>query len=241
MHNLTMICAIALFLVSFSGKTGAGGIGLNLASQAYASGRMDILHETVFGCGEIVGKVFHDLNRNAYQDRGEQGLPGVSLFFINGRFARTDSQGKFHVGCANNPLKDFHSNFVVKLDTHTLPLGYYLIDDNPRSVVLTPGKVLKLNFGAVLAPEVRLDLHDGAFETDGSNLKTEWLTGINTLISILDREPSTLRMTYYAGKEELALARERAAIARKAIEDRWEKTEGYYQLPIEVRIVYKNE
>ena len=48
-------------------------------------------------------------------------------------------------------------------------------------------------------------------------------------------------MTYYAGKEELALARERAAIARKAIEDRWEKTEGYYQLPIEVRIVYKNE
>jgi hypothetical protein len=234
-----MICAIVLFLVSFSDKTGAGGIRLNLASHAYANGHTGILHEAAFGCGGIIGKVFRDLNRNARQDRGEQGLPGVSLFFFSGRFTKTDPQGKFHVGCADIPGADFRSNLVVKLDTRTLPFGYYLIDDRPRDVILTRGKVVKLDFGAVLAPEVRLDLQDGAFETNSSTLKTEWLTGLNKLISVLDSEPSALRMTYYAGAEDLTLARERAAIARKAIEDCWGKTEGYYQLPFEVRVVYK--
>jgi large repetitive protein len=91
--------------------------------------------------------VFEDRNRNGYQDEGEQGLPGARLATVNGQLVTTDAQGRYHISCAAVPDARIGSNFVLKLDSRTLPLGWEVTTDNPRSIRLTRGKFGELNFG----------------------------------------------------------------------------------------------
>ena len=51
------------------------------------------------------------------------------------------------------------SNFVLKLDPRTLPLGWDVTTDNPRSIRLTRGKFGELNFG--VAPQEATDTAPG--------------------------------------------------------------------------------
>ncbi|MCR4269532.1 hypothetical protein NUU27_25460, partial [Nitratireductor sp. ZSWI3] len=44
-----------------------------------ASAVVEVVVEAVFDCGDILGKVFDDKNRNGYQDAGEPGLAGVRV------------------------------------------------------------------------------------------------------------------------------------------------------------------
>jgi large repetitive protein len=97
--------------------------------------------------------------------------------------------------------------------------------------------ISKLNFAALLAPLVQIDLQDGTFENDSGSLKTQWVDGIEKLISILNKEPSALRMTYYVGEEKMLLARKRMAILKRIIESRRKQTLRHEQLPVEIRIV----
>ncbi|WEX11566.1 hypothetical protein [Chelativorans sp. AA-79] len=103
-------------------------------------------------CAEIIGKVFDDQNGNGYQDKGEQGLAGVRIVTPKGWIVITDERGRFHVACADLPEGPTGSNFVMKVDTRSLPTGYRLTTENPRMVRLTAGKLAKLNFGATAAP-----------------------------------------------------------------------------------------
>jgi len=119
--------------------------------------------EHVFDCGEIIGKVFDDKNRNGYQDKGEPGLPGVRVATVKGELITTDKHGRYHVPCASIPDADIGSNFILKLDTRTLPTGYRITTENPRVVRLTRGKLTKLNFGASISRVVRIDLNSKAF------------------------------------------------------------------------------
>lgn len=247
--TLCMISVVPALSIPLASTAEASSVPRNWATQMHDT---NYLHKKegipgaqeskiVFDCGEVIGKVFNDVNRNGYQDIGEPGLPGVNVITVNGVRITTDIHGQFNVSCAEVPEMNASSNFVMKLDTRTLPSGYYLIDENPRNARVSQGKVTKMNFGAVLGPVVRLDLNDGAFEIDGSALKAKWLTSINKLITVLIVEPSTLRMTYYVGGQKRELARERVATLQRIIEERWVKYEQHYTLPIEVRIVYKNE
>jgi hypothetical protein len=105
----------------------------------------------VFDCSELLGKVFEDTNRNGYQDEGEPGVPAVRLATVNGQLVTTDGFGRYHIACAAVPDARIGSNFVLKLDTRTLPLGWDVTSDNPRSIRLTRGKFGELNFG--VAPQ----------------------------------------------------------------------------------------
>jgi hypothetical protein len=89
--------------------------------------------------------------------------------------------------------------------------------------------------------DVRMDVHDGAFEHDTNSLKASWATSIDKLVDVLGPEPSTLRMTYYTAAGDRALARARMALLRRAVEQRWESAARNYKLPIEILIVYRNE
>jgi len=119
--------------------------------------------EPVFDCGEVIGKVFDDKNRNGYQDEGEPGLPGVRLATVRGLLINTDQYGRYHVTCADIPDADIGSNFLLKLDQRTLPTGYRITTENPRVVRLTRGKITKLNFGATVSRVISLNLTAGAF------------------------------------------------------------------------------
>jgi large repetitive protein len=108
---------------------------------------ISIVPSAVFDCSEVVGKVFEDRNRNGYQDQDEPGVPGVRLATVNGQLITTDANGRYHIACAGVPDARIGSNFVLKVDTRSLPLNWDVTTDNPRSIRLTRGKFGELNFG----------------------------------------------------------------------------------------------
>ncbi|MGB8816694.1 MAG: SdrD B-like domain-containing protein, partial [Rhizobiaceae bacterium] len=207
------------------------------------SATIRIRPEAVFDCGDIIGKVFDDRNGNGIQDGGtspyepERGIAGVRLVTVKGELITTDKNGQYHVPCAMLPDRKIGSNFILKLDTRTLPTGYHVTTENPRVIRLTAGKVSKLNFGAAIGRVVRLDLRGDAFAGDSAKLKPEWNEGIAQLIATLSEENSVLRLTYFAGQEDASLAKARLGNVRKQIEAAWKKSDGNYKLSIETEMV----
>jgi hypothetical protein len=192
--------------------------------------------EPVFDCGEVIGRVFDDRNRNGYADAHEPGLPGVRLATVRGLLITTDEFGRFHITCAMIPDRDIGSNFILKLDPRTLPTGYRVTTENPRVVRLTRGKISKLNFGASISRVVRLDLTDDAFVPGKPELKRRWLAGIDRLVGVLEAEVSTLRINYTteAARE---LAHERLGFIADRIRRKWQDEAGRYELVIERQLV----
>ena len=208
--------------------------GQKIAKDAYAT--VEIVAEPVFDCGDIVGTVFDDKNRNGYQDQGEPGLPGVRVASVNGWLVTTDQYGRFHVACADLPDQRIGSNFIMKLDTRTLPTGYRVTTENPRVVRLTAGKMSKLNFGASISRVVRLDLQGQAFADNSTELKQQWTANLNQLIDVLKQEPSVLRLSYTATTGEGDLAKKRMKAVRDSIAKLWKKNGSDYHLEIETRV-----
>ncbi len=208
---------------------------------ASAKASVTVVPEHVFDCGEIIGKVFDDKNRDGYQNDGEPGLPGVRLATVKGLLVTTDKYGRFHVACADIPDQDIGSNFLIKLDTRTLPTGYRITTENPRDVRLTRGKITKLNFGAAITRVVSLDLNNKVFASGGTELLAKWQAGIGALVQTLEKEVSTLRLTYHASGEGLALANKRISAVKALIAKEWRRRSGRYELPIETRVVTGNE
>jgi len=191
--------------------------------------------EPVFDCGEVIGKVFDDKNRNGYQDEGEPGLPGVRLATVRGLLINTDQYGRYHVTCADIPDADIGSNFLLKLDQRTLPTGYRITTENPRVVRLTRGKITKLNFGATVSRVISLNLTAGAFEGDSLALRPDTERAMDQLIPVLHQEPSVLRLTYHGAGEDWGLVSERLQHVSSMIKDRWRERDGRYRLEIETR------
>jgi hypothetical protein len=149
-----------LAVVVGAGVTGGEKVNTGLARNGIdgqpvsnrSTAVVSIVPSAVFDCSELLGKVFEDRNRNGYQDEGEPGVPSVRLATVNGHLVTTDMHGRYHIACAAVPDARIGSNFVLKLDPRTLPLGWEATTDNPRSIRLTRGKFGELNFG--VAPEL---------------------------------------------------------------------------------------
>ena len=145
-YNLTLVVGSG---VSNGQKVNTGlaqdGQGGPISNRGTAT--IQIAPSPVFDCSELLGKVFEDRNRNGYQDEGEPGVPGVRLATVNGLLVTTDAFGRYHIACAAVPNSRIGSNFVLKVDTRTLPLGWKTVHENPQSIRLTRGKFGELNFG----------------------------------------------------------------------------------------------
>ncbi|MEZ5777045.1 MAG: SdrD B-like domain-containing protein [Paracoccaceae bacterium] len=245
-----------------------------LAPRATATVR--ILPEPVFDCGDVIGKVFDDKNRDGYQNdpgpapitdqdyvadgkygkydvapaleesRGEPGIPGVRLAGVDGTIITTDPYGRFHVPCAMLPA-DHGSNFILKLDTRSLPSGYRVTTENPRVVRLTPGKMTEMNFGAAITRVVRLDLNARAFTGDAEGraaLSPALVNGIAALLPRIAGEPANLRLAYHlpkgAGAEDVKRARGLMRLVEKHIREKWRDV-GRVKLTVEQTIVRSGE
>ncbi|MEM9813924.1 MAG: hypothetical protein AAF913_14775, partial [Pseudomonadota bacterium] len=132
-----------------------------------ASADVRLLADPVFECSDVIGKVFDDKNANGRQDAGEAGIKGARVVGVDGLIMTTDAHGRYHVPCAALP-KSGGSNFILKLDTRSLPTGARLTTENPHVVRVTPGKMVKLNFGVAQLRVVRIDLSRAAFDRDGN-------------------------------------------------------------------------
>ncbi len=203
---------------------------------AEASAAVDIRADAVLACSEVIGKVFDDRNRNGYEDEGEPGIAGVRLATVKGVLITTDAHGRFHVACADLPDPSIGSNFILKLDTRTLPTGFRLTTENPRVVRLTAGKMTKMNFGATIGRVVKLDLNGDAFVNGKADLKPEWRAGLGDLIAVLKQEESVLRITYHARNAASPLAKQRAKSVADLVRDLWDDEGGRYRLIIETEI-----
>ena len=229
------------------------GVGNILSNIATAVVRVEPEH--VFDCSDIIGKVFDDKNGNGYQDgippggisdqlyagsKGaisredsvlEPGLPGVRLATVNGVLITTDKHGRYHVPCAELP-KSIGSNFLLKLDTRTLPTGYRVTTENPRVIRVTAGKFAKLNFGASLSNVVDIDLTGAAFKAGSDAPSKQLEAGVDQLISQIKSTPSVLRLSYILRGEDRNQANARLKAVEKLVRERW-RGAGRYKLNIE--------
>jgi uncharacterized repeat protein (TIGR01451 family) len=204
----------------------AGGILSNIATAI-----VRVEPEHVFDCADIIGKVFDDLNHNSYQDQGEPGLAGVRLATVSGELITTDKFGRYHVPCAELP-RDIGSNFLLKLDTRTLPTGYRVTTENPRVIRVTAGKFAKLNFGASLSNVVDIDLTGAAFDAGTNTPSQRLIAGVEHLITQIKSTPSVLRLSYILRDEDRKLAAARLKAVEELVRDRW-RGAGRYKLNVE--------
>ncbi|MCP5339626.1 MAG: DUF11 domain-containing protein [Sinobacteraceae bacterium] len=76
----------------------------------------------------VLGKIFVDCNNNHVQDAEELGVPGVRLYFEDGTWLISDSEGKYSY-CGLSP-----QSHTLKVDPSTLPRGAHLTTSSNRNL-----------------------------------------------------------------------------------------------------------
>ena len=149
-----------------------------------ATAVVDYIPEPSFDCTPVIGRVYDDVNVNGYPDDGEPGLPGVRLVTVNGDIITTDEYGRYHIPCAAIADAETGSNFLLKTDTRSLPLGYAPTTENPRVVRVTRGKFVKMNFGAGFRTKLRVDFTVNDFNADGTGIAVSRVRELQDFLSL---------------------------------------------------------
>jgi uncharacterized repeat protein (TIGR01451 family) len=209
------------------------------AISGQATATVEVIPDPTFDCTDVIGKVFDDHNLNGRQEPGERGLHGVRVVTARGLIAATDEYGRFHITCATVPDEDRGSNFILKLDDRSLPTGYRLTTENPRVQRATRGKMIRFNFGATVHRVVRIDIADGVFEPDTTEMRAQWIPRIGLLLKELKKAPSILRLSYLGDIEKKGLVQKRLKSLKKIITKEWKQSGADYRLTIETEIYWR--
>jgi hypothetical protein len=86
---------------------------------------------------------------------------------------------------------------------------------------------------------VRMDIADGVFEPNTSDLRIQWAPKIVRLLKELKKAPSVLRLSYLGDVEEKSLVQKRLEALKKTIIKQWKQTDGGYRLAIETEIFWR--
>ncbi len=237
--ELLLVVGAGVFEGEYVNRAQVFNTATTTAASGEAAATVRVVPDPDFDCTDVIGKVFDDRNLNGRQDRGDHGLAGVRVVTARGLIATTDSNGRFHLTCAAVPDRDRGSNFILKVDERSLPSGYRLTTENPRVQRATRGKMIRFNFGAAIHRVVRIDIADGVFEPDSSELRLQWQPKITRLIEELRKAPSVLHLSYLADLEPEGLVRERVDSLKKTITDQWQKADGGYLLAVEKDIFWR--
>jgi uncharacterized repeat protein (TIGR01451 family) len=212
---------------------------LNSNISGEASATVSVIPDPDFDCTDIIGKVFDDRNLNGIQDRGEGGLAGTRVATAQGLIVTTDQFGRYNITCAVVPDEDRGSNFIMKLDDSSLPVGYRVITENPRVQRATRGKMMRYNFGATLHRVVSINIADAAFEKEGKQLRPQWRDKFDQLLDVLQESPSILRLSYLGDVESEKLVNERLKMIRSEMKKRWDELDRDYSLTMETEIFWR--
>lgn len=99
--------------------------------------------DPTFETPTVFGRVFLDKNQNGRYDPGEAGVSGVKLVSAQGEIITTDSEGRYSLPILNQ----IRGNYILKLDSKSLPKNYKITTENPAIVRLSPGMPSEINFG----------------------------------------------------------------------------------------------
>ena len=80
----------------------------------------------------------------------EEGVPSVRLATVEGLLIETDQFGRYHIEDIDDVRWDTGSNYIVKVDTASLPDDTIFTTENPRVERLTQSLMTGFNFGVVL-------------------------------------------------------------------------------------------
>jgi uncharacterized repeat protein (TIGR01451 family) len=204
-----------------------------------ATATVRVIPDPTFDCTDVIGKVFDDRDLNGQQDAGERGLQGVRVVTVRGLIATTDENGRFHITCAVVPDEVRGSNFILKLDDRSLPTGYRVTTDNPQVQRATRGKMMRYNFGATIHRVVAIDIANGVFEPNTTDLRLQWTPKLAQLLDELKKSPAVLRLSYLADVEREGLVRQRLEALKKEISRQWALANGGYRLTIETEVFWR--
>jgi len=165
----------------------------------------------------------------------EPGLPNVRLVTPTGTIITTDEYGRYSIPCAELP-GGYGTNFTLKLDTRSLPTGYRVTTENPRTMRVTAGIMTELNFGAALGRVIDIDLTGSAFTA--RNAPVERLEqGIVRVLQQIADSPSVLRISYFSNGESRDDVKDRLDQLEDTINANWRGI-GEYRLIIERDVKY---
>ena len=147
--------ASLLVRTRLNGRAAVGGretlratLTQDATALAAASAVVRVEAEAEFDLGTLLGEVFRDDNGNGQRDRGEPGLAGALVVMDDGLQAVTDAAGRYHLAAV------VPGDRAIKIAEYTLPPGSTLTTDVTRIVPVTPGSLVKVDFG-VRVPRAR--------------------------------------------------------------------------------------
>ena len=187
-------------------------VGRRVGNESSAT--VEIIGDPIFEKTTVIGKVFDDRNGDGWQDPGEQGIPGVRLASVSGLTVETDAHGRYHLADIDAGDTARGQNFIIKLDSETLPRGAQLNSENPRVIRLTQALMSKVNFGVrlpepgekiatevsnKLVREVRIHrierIEPVRFESGKSDISPNYLERLRDLLTGY-RDKSNLRVRF---------------------------------------------
>ncbi|NND72907.1 MAG: hypothetical protein HKN43_15120, partial [Rhodothermales bacterium] len=126
---------------------------LDLPAGNQASVVIEVTPDPTFEQSTIVGKVFHDSDRDGVQDYDEEGIPGARIVTAEGLIIQTDEFGRYHIADIDAGRWERGRNFIAKLDLASVPRGAVATTENPRVERVTQGILSTIDFGVALPDE----------------------------------------------------------------------------------------
>src|SRR6185369_11057241 len=93
--------------------------------------------------------------------------------------------------------------------------------------------------GAAIHRVVKLDLADGVFEPDTTDMRIQWQQRMKLLHGELKKATSVLRLSYMAENESEGLVKQRLAVIKRQIETTWKQEGAGYDLTVETEIFWR--
>jgi len=162
---------------SYENEAFAHYFGNTIRISNIAKETVDVVLDPLFDMGNAIGKVFFDRNENGVQDPPkyvhleektitEEPVPNVRIVMEDGTVIKTDKNGMFNVP---GILPGRH---LFRIDESTLPEGSYLTTDKVVVVDVSPGLMVKVNFG-VNIDSFGFQEEDQVFFTKNVNVSQE--------------------------------------------------------------------
>lgn len=164
--------------------------------SAEAEARVEVQKGVFTDRGLVVGKVFYDPNRNAYQDQGEQGVKGVELITEDGTRVLTGDDGKYSIPDIAP------GEHVIRVRQFTLPAGSELHvgyndfagDPSSRFVSVPAGGIVRADFYLDGPPaEETLVLSQQILRIRGLSIRR--VVAPKNVVFIDDERPALMKLT----------------------------------------------
>jgi uncharacterized repeat protein (TIGR01451 family) len=189
-----------------------------------ASAEVQVTGDPLLDESLILGSVFDDRNGNGIQDMGERGVPGVRIASVEGLVMETDAHGRYHLIGIRAENRARGRNFILKVDSATLPPGTVFTTPNPLVRRITAGLPVRFDFGVRL-PDGRLgggqsrvdiQLAEVLFAPGSDEIRAEHVAALDRIAGTV-REHGGGRLTVTATGDGEALALRRAQAVQAAL------------------------